>query len=92
MAREIVDNVARSRYEYVVEENTAFIDYRRNNGVITLSYAKVPPELEGRGIGARMVLAALDDIRARGEKVIPQCGFVAAVMRRHPEYQDLMAR
>ena len=92
MAREIVDNVARSRYEYVVEEKTAFIDYRRNNGVITLSYVKVPPELEGRGIGARMVLAALDDIRARGEKVIPQCGFVAAVMRRHPEYQDLLAR
>ena len=92
MAREIVDNVTRSRYEYAVEEKTSFIDYRRNSGVITLSYAKVPPELEGRGIGACMVLAALDDIRARGEKVIPQCGFVAAVMRRHPEYQDLLAR
>ena len=92
MAREIVDNIARSRYEYVVDEKTAFIDYHRNDGVITLSYAKVPPELEGRGIGGRMVLAALDDIRARGEKVIPQCGFVAAVMRRHPEYEDLLAR
>jgi predicted GNAT family acetyltransferase len=38
------------------------------------------------------VADALDDIRSRGLKVVPLCPFVAAYIRRHPEYEDLVAR
>ena len=34
---------------------------------------------------------ALTDIREQGSKVIPQCGFVASYIRRHPEWQELVA-
>jgi hypothetical protein len=91
MAPEVTDNVAQSRYEYVADGAMSFIEYRRSPGVIVLTYAKVPPHLEGRGLGARMVRAVLDAIRIRGEKVVPQCSFVAAFIRRHPEYQDMVA-
>ena len=91
MAQELTDNTARSRYEYAAEGAVSFIDYRRSAGVIALTHAEVPPQLEGRGIGSRMARAVLDAIRAKGEKVIPQCSFVAAFIRRHPEYQDLVA-
>ena len=91
MSQDVTDNVARSRYEYPAEGRIAFIDYRRSPGVVALTHAEVPPELEGRGIGSRMVRAVLDAIRANGEKVIPQCSFVASFIRRHPEYQDLVA-
>ena len=86
----VVDNTARSRYEYAVEGHTAFIDYRRASGVVWLTHAEVPTELEGRGIGSRMAAGTLDRIRSQGEKVVPQCSFVAAFIRRHPEYQDLL--
>ena len=87
----VVDNTARSRYEYAVEGHTAFIDYRRAAGVVWLTHAEVPTELEGRGIGSHMAAGTLDLIRSHGEKVVPQCSFVAAFIRRHPEYQDLLA-
>ena len=88
----VIDNTARSRYEYEVEGHTAYIDYRRANGVVSLTHAAVPPELEGRGIGSAMVRGTLDLIRGRGEKVIPACSFVAAFIRKHAEYQDLLAK
>jgi predicted GNAT family acetyltransferase len=87
----IVDNTARSRFEYDVEGRTAFIDYRRAGNVLSLTHAEVPQELEGRGIGSLMARGALDLVRERGEKVIPVCSFVVAFIRRHPEYQDLLA-
>jgi uncharacterized protein len=87
----IVDNAARGRYEYEVEGQTAFINYRRADGVVSLTHAKVPPELEGRGVGSFMVRGTLDLIRERDEKVIPMCSFVEAFIRRHPDYQDLLA-
>ncbi len=88
----VIDNTARSRYEYEVEGRTAYIDYRRANGVVSLTHAAVPPELEGRGIGSAMVRGTLDLIRERGEKVIPACSFVAAFIRKHADYQDLLAK
>ena len=87
----IVDNTARGRFEYPVEGRTAFVNYRRANGVVTLTHAEVPPELEGRGVGSHLVRGTLDLIREQGEKVIPACSFVAAFVRRNPEYQDLLA-
>ena len=90
MSQELTDNADRSRYEYSAEGAISFIDYRRSSGVVALTHAEVPRALEGRGIGSRMARAVLDAIRARGEKVVPQCSFVAAYIRRHPEYQDLV--
>jgi predicted GNAT family acetyltransferase len=87
----IVDNNARSRFEYDVEGHTAFIDYRRAGNVLSLTHAAVPTELEGRGIGSSMTRETLDLIRERGEKMIPLCSFVAAFVQRHPQYQDLIA-
>jgi predicted GNAT family acetyltransferase len=36
------------------------------------------------------VQGALDDIRARGLRVVPFCPFVAGYIRRHSEYADLV--
>ena len=87
----VIDNSSRNRFEYTVEGHTAFIDYRRAAGVVSLTHAEVPTELEGRGIGSHMVRGTLDLIRERGEKVIPACSFVAAFIRRNPDYQDLLS-
>ena len=92
MSQELVDNTTKSRYEFSAEGALSFIDYRRSSGIVALTHAEVPSQLEGRGIGSRMARAVLDAIRAKDEKVIPQCSFVAAFIRRHPEYQDMVAR
>jgi predicted GNAT family acetyltransferase len=54
-------------------------------------HTDVDPKWEGKGVGAALVQGALDDVRARGLKVRPFCPFVAAYIRRHPEYDDIVA-
>jgi predicted GNAT family acetyltransferase len=88
---EVSDNAARHRYELVADGQTAFAEYRIDGDTITFTHTIVPTALEGRGIGSRLVMAALDDARARGRSVIAQCSFVAGYIDRHPEYRDLMA-
>lgn len=85
------DNAARHRFELAVEGATAFIDYRRKAGVVTMTHAEVPEALSGKGAGSRLAKGALDLVRANGEKVVPHCSFVAWFIRNHPEYKDLLA-
>ena len=90
---ELTDNPERQRFEMSVDGRTAFISYRRAPGIVTLTHAEVPADLEGRGIGGELVAATLEVLRREGVKVIPRCSFVAAYMRRHAaEYGDLLAK
>lgn len=89
----IRDNTATQRYELPLEGGVvAYVPYRREGGVVTLPYSEVPPQFAGQGVGSRMVKLVLDDIRARGEKVVPLCSFIARYVREHPEYADLVLK
>jgi uncharacterized protein len=87
---DVKDNPAQSRYELDLGGETAFASYRSAPGVLTIHYTEVPSPRRGRGIGSILVRGALQDIRAKGWKVVPRCGFVAAFIRQNPEYQDLL--
>jgi predicted GNAT family acetyltransferase len=51
----------------------------------------VPPEARGKGIAAALVDTLIADARAQGFKIVPQCSYVAAAFRRHPEWADVLA-
>jgi predicted GNAT family acetyltransferase len=87
---EVTQNEAEHRYELAVEGQTAFAQYNLNGDIITFTHTIVPEELEGQGIGSRLVSFALDDARNRDLKVVPMCSFVRGYIERHPEYQDLL--
>ncbi len=91
MPKDLRAGPARGRYEYPVEGGTAFADYIRQGDVLLITYTQVPDALRGRGVGAELVKALLDEVRAQGLKVVPQCGFVAAYINRHPATHDLLA-
>ncbi len=90
-AIEVRDNPEAGRYEAVVDDRLAgYVAYRPRRDGLALTHTDVLPRWEGRGIGGRLTRAALDDARARGLAVLPYCPFVAAWIRRHPEYEDLV--
>jgi len=81
----------RRRYEMLVGDAVAFIDYRREGNIVALTHAEVPAALNGRGIGSALVRGTLEQIKAAGEQVRPLCSFVVAYMERHPEYEAVRA-
>ena len=87
----ITHNVAQHRFEACVEGMLAHCDYRLDGTVLQLIHTEVPAALEGRGIAARLVAAALAWARAEGLSVDPVCSYVRAYMRRHAETADLIA-
>jgi predicted GNAT family acetyltransferase len=88
----VTDHPDQLRYEIEVDGEVAgFLLYRVEPGVLELVHTDVDPKWEGKGVGGALVQGALDDVRARGLKVRPFCPFVAAYIRRHPEYEDLVA-
>ena len=88
---EIVNNRPQHRYQLAVDGHIAATYYAIADGVISFVHTEVPPELGGKGIGSRLIRGALDQVRADGLKVIPQCQFVKAFIEKNAPYQDLLA-
>jgi predicted GNAT family acetyltransferase len=85
------DNTAQNRFELDADGATAFVNYKIDGGTITLLHTETTVALRGRGIASRLVHDVLEDIRARGLKMVPRCAFVCAYIGKHPEYRDLVA-
>lgn len=88
----IVDNPRRHRYEAVLGGRVVGISqYTLTDDVITFLHTEVDQSAEGKGLGSRLAAGALDDVRRRGLKVVARCPFIAAYVRRHRDYEDLLA-
>ena len=66
------------------------LTYIREGKQIIFLHTSVPPALEGHGIANKLARTALEDARANGLMVVPECPFVASYIRRHQEYLDLV--
>ncbi|MEJ7928891.1 GNAT family N-acetyltransferase [Ramlibacter sp. AN1015] len=88
---EFSDNAAAQRYELQRgTEVLASAAYRLEGGRLHFTHTEVPPQQQGQGLASRLARDALDDVRRRGLKAVPACAFIAAYVRRHPEYADLL--
>lgn len=85
-------NQAKNRFELDVDGQTAFIVLSQSDNTLTLMHTEVPQSLEGQGIGKEIVQKSLDYIKEHDLKFIPSCSFVAAYVKRHPEYNSLLAK
>ena len=87
---DVKDNAEKHRFELSVDGHTAVAVYRLKPGVITFTHTEVPKDLGGRCIGSQLAKGALDQVRARGLKVVPLCPFIKGYIEKHPEYADLV--
>jgi hypothetical protein len=88
---EVTNNTARSRYELEVDGEVAVAHYSRSPGRLVFTHTVVPETISGRGVASTLIRGALDSARAEHLKIVPQCPFVAAFVKKHAEYQDLVA-
>jgi len=88
---DVVHNEEASRFELDIEGQIALLTYRRFPDRIIFDHTEVPKPFEGHGIASRLARSALDFARANHLRVVPLCPFVSGFVRKHAEYQDLLA-
>ncbi len=82
------NNAAQSRVEITLDGHTAFLDYKVFPDHIVLRHTEVPKELAGKGIGGKLVKAAMDLARELKLPVVPICSFAIGYLQKHPEFND----
>lgn len=87
------DEETRGEYRAHPSDSEAIgrLTYKKNGDVYVADHTLVPPEIGGRGIAAKLVEALIADARDEGFKIVPQCSYVDAAFRRHPDWSDLRA-
>jgi len=88
----LFDNEEKKRFEFKLPEHTPFIEYIRTKDKIYLTHTEVPVALEGQGIGKELVRQALEDTKEKDLTLIPLCPFVAAYIKKNPEYKALVLK
>jgi len=85
------NDVANHRYEARHGDDlAAYVEYSQLANGVLFSHTEVVPAFEGKGVGSAIARHVLDSARADGQSVIPACQFIAAYIRKHPEYVDLV--
>ena len=89
----VVHNADRQRYELVDDGSViGFTEYHPDGDTqLVFDHTVVDDAYSGQGLAGKLVRFALDDVRARGKRVVPVCPFVDSFIDKHPEYQDLVA-
>ncbi len=89
---EVKHDEREGKYYAVIDGLEAICEYGpAGDGRLNFFHTYVPPELRGRGVADELVRHALDDVIARGLKVIPSCWFVRVYIDRHDEYKAALA-
>lgn len=84
----ILENTALSRLEIALGDERAVLEYRVEGGRMLFTHTGTPPAFRGRGIAERLVLEGFRLARERKLEIVPVCSYVAAVLRRHPEFAN----
>jgi len=80
-------------YRVAVEgaELLAELTWKARGEIRVADHTFTPPAARGKGIALTLVEALVEDARKNGIKIVPQCPYVEAQFRKHPEWSDLRA-
>lgn len=79
-------------YLFIEGKEAGEIEYlHTRTGSMIIVHTGVREGYEGQGLGQILVEKAVEFARQEGFKVVPQCPFAAAIIRKNPELQDVLA-
>lgn len=85
---QVTHDTANHRFVAELDGEMAVLDYSRHGSEVHFTHTEVPDRFEGQGIGSRLAKAALDWAVGEGARIVPQCPFVVAYVKRHREYHE----
>ena len=88
----VINNEKQQRFEIHERDDVAYLEYRYHKKDVALMHTFVPEALNGKGIASALAHEALEWARANKKAATVYCPFVAAYLKRHPEYNDIVAK
>jgi predicted GNAT family acetyltransferase len=90
MALDVNDAPDQNRFEARLDgELAGYLEYRKGEGVWSLTHAFTLPHHRGHGVAAEVTRFALNAAREAGVTVRPVCPFVVDFIASHQEYEAL---
>ncbi|MCU1441955.1 MAG: family N-acetyltransferase [Cryobacterium sp.] len=88
----VVHAPERSRYELHDGGRTiGFTVYRLSpTDQVVFTHTEVDDAYSGQGLASQLARFALDDVRASGRRIVPICPYIAAYLRKHHDYDDIV--
>ncbi|TKK69387.1 N-acetyltransferase [Ilyomonas limi] len=84
-------NAAQHRFEMNIDGEYAFIIYRQSGNTVNLIHTEVAQPLEGQGVAATLVKKTLQYLEEHHLNMVPSCPYVQHYLRRHAEWNRLVA-
>ena len=90
------DVVASQRFEQgftdgAGETRTVFADYAVQGDTRVILHVEADPALRGSGAAGTFMQALAEHARAQKLKLAPRCSYAVLWLKRHPEYDDVVA-
>ena len=82
---DVTDDLEHHRFTYVEDGHEAQLVYRARDNRLILIHTEVPEALGGRGIGGRLVRAAVERAARTGETVAPWCPYARKWLSDHED-------
>ena len=92
MDYQLIDNKEAKQFEFHIDGLVPRIEYIRTKDKIFLTHTEVPTALEGKGIGSAIIKSALEQVEKEELTLVPLCPFVAAYIKKHPEWRKLVLK
>ena len=82
---DVVSDPEGSRFVYGEDGEEAQLVYRLSGDRLVLTHTEVPESLGGRGVGGRLVAAAVAHARDNSQTIAPWCSFARKWLQDHPD-------
>ena len=89
----VTDETTHGAYRANVDgsDKQAELTWKARGEARIANHTYTPPEARGQGIALKLVEAMIEDAREQGFTIVPQCPYVEAQFRKHPEWAELRA-
>lgn len=87
----LLDHEHNGHFQLLMDDHPAAeLSVNIKDNVITAIHTSVSSELEGQGLGKKLLLQVVEYARKNNLKILPFCPFVHGQFRKHPgEYKDI---
>jgi uncharacterized protein len=88
----VLNNIEQSRFEMLLPNGCAYVDYRWYYGRLAFMHTFVPPEFRGKGVSVELVKFVLEFARSENLEILVFCPYIEIYIQKNPGYDSLKSR